>query len=240
MQVCKKVCAVEVDSRMVVELRKRFSGSEAGTRLQVIHADFLKQELPYFDACVANVPYQISSPIVFKLLAQRPAPRCCVLMFQREFAMRLVARPGDDLYCRLSVNTQLLSKVEHVMKVGRNNFRPPPKVESSIVRITPLAKPVAVDFTEWDGLVRLLFNRKNKTVGALFGSKSTLEMMTQNYKTYCALQNVVVPADLDMKKMIQEVISSSGFEGVRPAKMDIDDFMRLLAVNSELTAPISP
>merc|ERR1712070_911994 len=161
---------------MVVELKKRFAGSDSGTRLTVIHADFLKQELPYFDACVANVPYQISSPIVFKLLAQRPAPRCCVLMFQREFAMRLVARPGDDLYCRLSVNCQLLSKVEHVMKVGRNNFRPPPKVESSVVRITPLAKPVAVDFTEWDGLVRLLFNRKNKTVGALFGSKSTLEM----------------------------------------------------------------
>jgi len=214
---------------MVVELRKRFAGSESGNRLQVIHADFLKQELPYFDACVANVPYQISSPIVFKLLAQRPAPRCCVLMFQREFAMRLVARPGDDLYCRLSVNTQLLSKVEHVMKVGRNNFRPPPKVESSIVRITPLAKPVAVDFTEWDGLIRLLFNRKNKTIGALFNTKSTQEMMLQNYKTFCALKNVVVDPDVNIKTMITTAIEEAGFTGQRPAKMDIDDYLKLLA-----------
>ena len=51
-------------------------------------------------------------------------------MFQREFAMRLVAKPGEELYCRLSANVQLLAKVDHVMKVGKNNFRPPPKVES--------------------------------------------------------------------------------------------------------------
>jgi len=74
-------------------------------------------ELPYFDVCVANLPYQISSPFVFKLLAHRPQFHAAVLMFQREFALRLVARPGDALYCRLSANTQLLSKVTHVMKV---------------------------------------------------------------------------------------------------------------------------
>lgn len=103
-------------------------------------------ELPPFDVCVANVPYQISSPIVFKLLAHKPAFRCAVLMFQREFAMRLVAKPNDPLYCRLSVNTQLLSKVEHVMKVSKNNFRPPPKVESSVVRIRPLQPPPPINF----------------------------------------------------------------------------------------------
>ena len=52
---------------------------------------------------------------------------------------------------RLSVNTQLLAKVEHVMKVGKNNFRPPPKVESSVVRITPHNPAPPVDFAEWDG-----------------------------------------------------------------------------------------
>ncbi len=64
---------------------------------------------------------------MFKLLLHRPFFRCAVLMFQREFAQRLVAKPGDALYCRLSVNTQLLARVEHLMKVGKNNFRPPPK-----------------------------------------------------------------------------------------------------------------
>lgn len=72
--------------------------------------------------------FQISSPFVFKLLLHRPIFRCAVLMFQQEFAQRLIAKPGDKLYCRLSANVQLLAKVDHLMKVGKNNFRPPPKV----------------------------------------------------------------------------------------------------------------
>ena len=77
----------------------------------------MKAELPYFDLCVANIPYQISSPLVFKLLAHRPAFRAAVIMFQHEFAMRLVAKPGDALFCRLAVNTQLLARVSHLLKV---------------------------------------------------------------------------------------------------------------------------
>lgn len=79
----------------------------------------MKQELPYFDICVANIPYQISSPLTFKLLAHRPAFRAAVIMFQHEFAMRLVARPGDPLYCRLAVNAQLLSRVSHLLKARK-------------------------------------------------------------------------------------------------------------------------
>ena len=152
---------------------------------------------------------QISSPFVFKLLLHRPLFRSAVLMFQREFAQRLVAQPGDKLYCRLSINTQLLARVEHIMKVGKNNFRPPPKVESSVVRIEPKNPPPAINYKvspwfflssffhtafpshtvpfrrnwlkflffscfspvfvqEWDGLVRIAFVRKNKTLGAGF------------------------------------------------------------------------
>jgi 18S rRNA (adenine1779-N6/adenine1780-N6)-dimethyltransferase len=115
-------------------------------RLKIIVGDVLKTELPYFDVCVANLPYQISSPIVFKLLLHRPIFRSALLMFQREFALRLVAKPGDELYCRLSVNTQLLAKVTHVMKVSKNNFRPPPKVESSVVKIEPINPPPPINF----------------------------------------------------------------------------------------------
>ena len=57
------------------------------------------------------------------------------VLFQREFALQLVAKSGYKLYCRLSINTQLLAHGDHLMKVGRNNFRPPPKVEFSGVRI---------------------------------------------------------------------------------------------------------
>lgn len=58
-------------------------------------------------------------------------------MFQREFALRLFAKPGDKLYSRLSVNAQMWAKIDHVMKVGRANFKPPPQVESSVVRLVP-------------------------------------------------------------------------------------------------------
>ncbi|KAI8024197.1 Ribosomal RNA small subunit methyltransferase [Camellia lanceoleosa] len=184
----KSVVAIELDPRMVLELQRRFQGTPFSNRLKVIQGDVLKCDLPYFDICVANIPYQISSPLTFKLLSHRPLFRCAVIMFQREFAMRLVAQPGDTLYCRLSVNTQLLARVSHLLKVGRNNFRPPPKVDSSVVRIEPRKPQTSVNFKEWDGLVRICFNRKNRTLGSIFKQKSVLSLLEKNYKTLQALQ----------------------------------------------------
>merc|ERR1711890_104014 len=158
----KKVVACELDPRMVAELQKRVQGTRHQQKLQIMVGDVIKSDLPFFDVCVANVPYQISSPLVFKLLLHRPFFRCAVLMFQREFAQRLVAKPGDKLYCRLSINTQLLARVDHLMKVGKNNFRPPPKVESSVVRIEPKNPPPPINFKEWDGLTRIAFVRKKQ------------------------------------------------------------------------------
>lgn len=137
------------------------------------------------------VAAQISSPLVFKLLSQRPIFRVAILMFQREFAMRLVARPGDSLWNRLSVNVQLYAKVDHVMKVGRNNFRPPPQVESSVVRICPIDPPPPVAFAEFDGLTRILFSRKNKIVRSNFQSKGVEQMLEANYKAWCAQEEKV-------------------------------------------------
>ena len=85
------------------------------------------------------------------------------------------------MYCRLAVNTQLLAKVSHLLKVGRNNFRPPPKVDSSVVRIEPLRPPPPVNFREWDGLMRLCFGRKNKTLGAIFRQHHTLALLEENH-----------------------------------------------------------
>lgn len=75
---------------MVAELQKRVMGTEYASHLQILCGDVIKMELPYFDVCVANIPYQISSPLVFKLLAHRPIFRCAVIMVQQEFAMRMV------------------------------------------------------------------------------------------------------------------------------------------------------
>ena len=66
--------------------------------ISIINSDALKAELPFFDLCIANLPYAISSPITFKLLLHRPAFRCAILMFQKEFADRLCAQPGDKAW----------------------------------------------------------------------------------------------------------------------------------------------
>jgi 18S rRNA (adenine1779-N6/adenine1780-N6)-dimethyltransferase len=149
-------------------------------------------------------------------------------MFQREFALRLLAKPGDELYCRLSANVQLLSKVSHCLKVGKNNFRPPPKVESAVVRIEPKNPPPPVDFDEWDGLLRILFVRKNKTVSANFKVTSVLEMLEQNYKTYASLRGQDIPMDFDVKMAVQKVLDDTQTSELRPAKMDNDDYLKLL------------
>ncbi|KAJ0412215.1 hypothetical protein ATCC90586_005828 [Pythium insidiosum] len=247
----KKVIAVEFDPRMVAEVQKRVQHTEHANHLQIIHGDVMKVQLPFFDVCVANLPYQISSPFVFKLLSHRPMFRCAVIMFQEEFAKRLSAkyaffnaqffvlhaltwlfvlptRPGDELYCRLSVNTQLLAKVDQLLKVGRNNFRPPPKVESRVVRIEPKNPPPPVNFTEWDGMIKIVFNRKNKTLHSVFTTKSVLSVLEENYKTFCSLHNELPDSDFNIKAKVEEVLSIEDFASKRAAKMDLDDFLALL------------
>lgn len=190
---------------------------------------------------------------MFKLLAHRPMFRCAVIMFQEEFAKRLSAKPGDELYCRLSVNTQLLAKVDQLLKVGRNNFRPPPKVESRVVRIEPRNPPPPVNFTEWDGMIKIVFNRKNKTLHSCFTTKSIFKILGENYKTYCSLNNEVriyfifiylflfidfarllrffifyeqLPdSNFDIKEVVEEVLAIEDFGQKRGAKMDQDDFL---------------
>lgn len=224
----KKVVACEIDTRLVAELQKRVQGTAMQSKLQILVGDVLKTDMPFFDLCIANVPYQISSPLVFKLLLHRPFFRCAILMFQREFAQRLVAKPGDKLYCRLSINTQLLARCDMIMKVGKNNFRPPPKVESSVVRLEPRNPPPPVSYPEWDGLTRIAFLRKNKTLNASFKQTSVLETLEKNYKLHCSLRNEDVPMELNMKEMVEEILVKCKADQLRARTMDIDDFMKLL------------
>lgn len=230
----KKVIACEIDPRLVAELQKRVQGTPMQSKLQILIGDVLKADLPFFDCCVANMPYQISSPFVFKLLLHRPFFRCAVLMFQLEFAQRLVAKPGDKLYCRLSVNTQLLARVDMLMKVGKNNFRPPPKVESSVVRIEPRNPPPPINYTEWDGLTRIAFLRKNKTLAAAFKQTSVMSALEQNYKMQCSLKNQDVPEGFNIKEKVEGILGKIEAGSKRARTMDIDDFMTVLhAFNAE-------
>ncbi|KAF2722303.1 dimethyladenosine transferase [Polychaeton citri CBS 116435] len=223
----KKVIAVEQDPRMAAEVTKRFQGTPSQKRLEVILGDVIKlEQLPYFDVCISNTPYQISSPLTMKLLANLPAPRTCVLMFQREFAMRLFAKPGDKLYSRLSVNAQMWAKVDHVMKVGRNNFNPPPQVESNVVRITPKVPRPQISYDEWDGLLRLCFVRKNRVLRSGFlGTTPVMEMLEANYRTYCAQNDIALddgPVEGDAAMEVDGDAEQDNDEEIN-AIMELDD-----------------
>ena len=226
----KKVIAFEIDPRMVTELHKRFQHSPHQHKLQVIKGNCLDHEFPYFDKCVANVPYAISSALVFKLL-RNPTFKCAVLMFQREFALRVCATPGSEMWCRLSVNSQLLAKCSHLMKISKNSFNPPPKVESSVIRLDPFHPPPPVSFEEWDGLVKLLFNRKNKKASAIFRSKSTLKSLYEFHCSYSKMEQKEPLSEERFKDLIFSILQDEdvfGEEGKRSRTMTIEDIMMLL------------
>ncbi|KAL4756193.1 dimethyladenosine transferase [Aspergillus foveolatus] len=225
----KKVVAVEFDPRMAAELTKRVQATPMEKKLQIVLGDFIKTDLsklPPFQVCISNTPYQISSPLIFKLLSMPNPPKMCVLMVQREFALRLLARPGDALYSRLSVNVQFFSKVSHIMKVGRNNFRPPPQVESSVVRIEPKPGKPEISWDEWDGMLRICFVRKNKTLRAGFMATKIRQMIERNWITWAAMHpEKVSQADVDLltgKTPFPEgKFASSKDDG--DVDMDVDD-----------------
>lgn len=125
--------------------------------------------------------------------------------------MRLFARPGDKLYSRLSVNAQMWAKIDHIMKVGKNNFKPPPAVESSVVRLVPKNPRPQISYDEWDGLLRVLFVRKNKTLRAsFFGTTSVMDMLESNYRTWCAQNDIPVEADGPSEEKTSQLGHDSG------------------------------
>jgi len=107
------------------------------------------------------------------------------------------------------------------------------------VRIEPKNPPPPINFVEWDGLVRLCFNRKNKTLSAIFRSKALLKLLEENLRTQRALlggTDGAAPAGAplpDVSQIIDDVLESTGFAEQRSAKMDIDDFLLLLSKFNE-------
>ncbi len=124
-----RVFAVEVDPVLAADLHGLFHN------VVVIKGDALKVELPEYNKIVSNLPYQISSKITYRLLA-RPFD-LAVLMYQSEFARRMVARPGTKEYGRLGLIAGYLCHTEVLERVPKSAFRPIPEVESSIVRLRP-------------------------------------------------------------------------------------------------------
>lgn len=137
-----RVVAIEVDRDLVQHLRARYAGQP---QVEIVEGDVLKQSLaelaggPYVLA--GNVPYYITTPIIFHAL-EVPRPDTAVYLVQKEVADRMAAPPGSKTYGALSVNLQALVDVAFVRSVAPGAFNPPPAVDSAVVRITPRVDPV--------------------------------------------------------------------------------------------------
>ncbi len=137
-----RLVAVEIDRALAAQLRDRYASSAS---VEIVEGDFLETEPGALAGdeylLIGNVPYYITTPIVFRAL-EPPMPRRSVFLVQREVAERMAAAAGDEDYGALSVNIAVVANVEQVLRVPASAFRPPPKVESAVVRLTPRAEPL--------------------------------------------------------------------------------------------------
>ena len=155
-----EVIAVERDGKIVKALQERLKDL---TNVKFIHGNALKIDFPTFNKVVSNLPYSISSDVMFRLLEAKFD--LAVLMFQREFAERLVAKPGSDDYSRLTVNAFYRSNIELLDHVPPTAFFPQPKVSSAIVRLKPRNPPFKVkDGKVFSDVVRALFQHRRQRV----------------------------------------------------------------------------
>lgn len=141
-------------------------------KLTVYRGDALKTDFSQFQhdgaklRVFGNLPYNISTPIIFHLLDQMESIEDMHFMLQKEVVERLAAEPGSKAYGRLSVSVQQACAVEHVLNVPPGAFTPPPKVESAVVRLTPYAEPPhpVHDRKTLQQLCLVAFNQRRKTI----------------------------------------------------------------------------
>ena len=155
--------AIEVDEEKVLYLEKTYPAMKGKIVLQ----DILKADVPFEGqfSVVGNFPYNISSPILFKVLEWEPQVKEVVGMFQKEVAQRIAAGPGSKVYGILSVLMQAFFKVEYLIDVNENCFTPPPKVKSGVLRFTNTGNPFGIEHKrKFINLVKAGFNQRRKTL----------------------------------------------------------------------------
>jgi 16S rRNA (adenine1518-N6/adenine1519-N6)-dimethyltransferase len=158
-----RVIAIEIDPVLVQYLRAKFRDEP---RLTLIESDVLKADLAAWGSVtvVGNLPYYITSPIIEKTLALGSSLQRAVFLLQKEVAERVTARPGTRAHAFLSVQTQLLSTPELLFQVPASAFRPPPKVDSAVVRLIPKHDRPVPDQAAFLHFVGLCFRQKRKKI----------------------------------------------------------------------------
>lgn len=170
------VIAIEVDQSLCEDLARVFAGEIEDGRLLLLHGDASRCELPPFDLCISNLPYSLSSKITFRLL---DIGFCeAVLMYQKEFADRMLAPVPSPDCGRLSVMVQTFASASPCFELSPNAFTPKPKVRSKVVRLVPREPPYPIrDRMRYADVVRALFSHRRKTVRS--GLKRSREILPE-------------------------------------------------------------
>lgn len=168
------VHAIELDITLCGQLEEIFSGDIAEGRLVLQHGDATRCEIPPFDITVSNLPYSVSSKITFRLLDAGFS--VAVLMYQSEFADRMVARAGTKDCGRLSIMVQTYAAVQQCFRLPPSCFSPRPQVHSTVVKIFPREPIFPInDRRLYADVVRALFSHRRKTVrNCLKGSAGSM------------------------------------------------------------------
>lgn len=163
--------AIELDADLISGLQSRAAGRG---ELHLVHADVLKVDLTALARShgvpqlrlAGNLPYYISSPILFHCIEHAAAIQDMHFMLQKEVVDRMAAAPGSKVYGRLSVMLQLACRVEPLFDVPPEAFRPPPKVESTVVRLQPMARHELHDARpdHLHAVVKAAFGQRRKTL----------------------------------------------------------------------------
>ncbi len=161
-----RVIAIEIDGQLVDILREKFRDEP---RLTLIHANVLETDLGQWGAAAVtgNLPYYAATPIIEKTLSTGATLQRAVFLVQKEVAARLAALPGTRDYGYLSVQTQLMAEAETLFDVRPSAFRPPPKVDSTLIRLRPRNRAAELrisDTSRFLDFVKLCFHQKRKTL----------------------------------------------------------------------------
>jgi 16S rRNA (adenine1518-N6/adenine1519-N6)-dimethyltransferase len=204
-----RVIAVEVDRDLVAHLRARYDGQQ---HVRIVEADVLNTSLaelaggPFVLA--GNVPYYITTPIIFHAL-ESPRPDIAVYLVQKEVADRLAAPPGDKTYGALSVNVQAVANVELLRRVPPGAFNPPPTVDSAVIRVVPTDTPAIAP--EWEsrfrGFVQAAFGLRRKQLVRVVRTVASLDAEAASAViASCGLTNDLRPEVLsprDFARLVQ-------------------------------------
>lgn len=166
MKVAKQIVAIEIDPVLVEYLRSKYDHEP---RVKIIQSDVLKADLTQWGSMVVagNIPYYITSPIVERVLSLRGLVRRAVFLVQKEVAERIVSGPGSRDYGYLSVATQFYAETELLFTVPPGAFRPPPKVDSAVVRLIPRAARASLAIANPERFLKFVgmcFRQKRKTL----------------------------------------------------------------------------